>query len=95
MRYVLNFLGFGLKLYLSKWWQVKHSYHILTTKPKDMEIVAGMIKRGHVKPIIGDVVGLSQDEFQRIRSDYQHVMDGKGGVGKLVIQAAKDSGSSY
>lgn len=87
MKYVLNVADFGITSYLTRWWDIKYSYLILEPNGEDLESLKGMVERGELKPIVGDVVGL--EDLEGVRRGCQRVMDGKGGVGKFVVEVVK------
>jgi NADPH:quinone reductase-like Zn-dependent oxidoreductase len=65
------------------WKGVKYSCLLLHGNSADLEKLASWVDDGKVKPIIGMQVKLS--DLEGVRKGCQQIYDGKGGVGKFVI----------
>lgn len=82
MVYMLNFLNFFINKWTS-WKGVNYSYIFMSSKTKDLDRLAQWVEEGKVKPIIGRQAKLS--DLESVRAGCQELYDGKGGVGKFVI----------
>ena len=88
MKYFLDVGAFAIKSYLTTWWGMRYSYKNLYPNGKDLEIIKGMVERGEVNPVVGEVVQL--EDIEGLRKGCKQILDGKGGVGKFVVQVIKD-----
>jgi NADPH:quinone reductase-like Zn-dependent oxidoreductase len=66
------------------WWGVNYSYLVMQGNAKDLQRLKGWVEEGKVKPIVGSVVKLS--DIEGVRKGCQQILDGKGGVGKFVVE---------
>jgi hypothetical protein len=80
---ILNFLDA-----LTRWWigryDVKYDSVLMKVKGGELEIVKGWVEEGKIRPVVGKVLGFG--DLEGIRRECGRVMDGRGGVGKVVIQ---------
>jgi NADPH:quinone reductase-like Zn-dependent oxidoreductase len=67
----------------ASWKGVNYSYLLLRGDPEDLDRLAGWLDEGIVKPVVGTQVKLS--DIETVSKGCQQIFDGKGGVGKLVI----------
>lgn len=88
LKYILDAAEFGVKRYLGNWWGVSYSYYLLEPNGKDLETLKDLVESGGLKPIIGNVVGL--EDLDGVRKGCTQILEGKGGVGKFVVEVIKD-----
>lgn len=67
----------------SAWKGVDYSFLGIDCNTRDLENLARWVDEGKVKPILGKQIKLS--DIDEVRSSCQRILDGNGGVGKLVI----------
>lgn len=83
LKYVLNMVD-----WLFKWWTgrvgVQYTYFIMHPDGKDLGDLAEWVKEGKVTPLVGRTAKFS--DIEGVRKGCQEVMDGKGGIGKFVIE---------
>lgn len=66
------------------WWEgVDYSPLLTVPAGKDLEMLARWVDEGRIRPVVGRQVVLS--DVEGVRRGCQEVLDGKGGVGKFVI----------
>jgi NADPH:quinone reductase-like Zn-dependent oxidoreductase len=68
---------------LTGWKGVNYSYLHLEGNTADLDKLAKWVDEGKVKPVVGIQVRL--EDIEGVRKGCQQIYDGKGGVGKLVI----------
>jgi NADPH:quinone reductase-like Zn-dependent oxidoreductase len=81
--WILNVLDWVLRTY-TRWYGVEYKALVLEGNAKDLERLRGWVEEGKVKPIVGSVVKLS--DMEGVRKGCQQILDGKGGVGKFVVE---------
>jgi len=81
--WILNVVDWVLRTYTG-WYGVEYKALVLVGNAKDLERLRGWVEEGKVKPIVGSVVKLS--DMEGVRKGCQQIMDGKGGVGKFVVE---------
>ncbi|KAE9381692.1 GroES-like protein [Stipitochalara longipes BDJ] len=81
--YILNVVDWVLKTYTG-WFGVNYTALVMVGKAKDLERLSSWVEQGKVKPIVGSVVKLS--DLEGVRKGCQQCLDGKGGVGKFVVE---------
>jgi NADPH:quinone reductase-like Zn-dependent oxidoreductase len=84
LAYILNLADWFLRTYITTWWGVGYAWFDLVPNGKDLKILAGMVDRGELRPVVGEVVKLS--DLEGVRRVCGMVLDGKGGVGKFVVE---------
>lgn len=80
--YVLTLADLFFRKWTS-WHGVKYEYMFIRSRTKDLDRLATWVDEGRITPVIGKQVRLS--DLEGVRAGCQEVYDGKGGVGKLVI----------
>lgn len=65
------------------WKGVNYSYLHLHGNTADLDKLAGWVDEGKLRPVVGMEVKL--EDIEGVRKGCQQIYDGKGGVGKLVI----------
>jgi hypothetical protein len=80
--YILNIMDFFLRSWTS-WGGVNYSYLFMTSKGKDLERISQWVVEGKIKTIVGRQAKLS--DLDGVRAGCQELLEGKGGVGKFVI----------
>jgi len=83
---------FRVMLNLVDWyyrWQagrsgVKYSYMFMSPDAKGLNDFATWIQQGKIKPVVGRTAKFS--DIDAVRKGCQEVYDGKGGIGKFVIE---------
>ncbi len=83
LRYVLNFADWVLRSWTS-WKGVNYTYMFVDGRTEDLNRLASFVEEGKLKPIVGQKVKLS--DVDGVRKGCQQIFDGKGGVGKFVIE---------
>jgi NADPH:quinone reductase-like Zn-dependent oxidoreductase len=83
LEYILNVVDWVFRIYTG-WWGVNYSYLVMQGNAKDLERLKGWVEEGKVKPVVGSVVKLS--DIEGVRKGCQQILDGKGGVGKFVVE---------
>ncbi|KAN0122284.1 GroES-like protein [Hyaloscypha variabilis] len=81
--YILNVVDWLLRTYTG-WYGVSYKALVLVGNAKDLERLSGWVQEGKVKPIVGSVVKLS--DLEGVRKGCQQCLEGKGGVGKFVVE---------
>lgn len=77
-----NFIDF----FLSRWFKfkgVEYTFHFIKPDSVDLDRLTKFVDEGKLKPIIGRRAKLS--DIEGVRAGCQEVLDGKGGIGKFVI----------
>ena len=73
---------------LSKWWvgryQVKVDFVLMKPKGSELERIKEWVEEGKIKPVVGKV--LEFKDLEGIREECMRMSEGKGGVGKVVIE---------
>lgn len=82
MVYVLNFCDWVVRRWMG-WKGVRYSCYYPNSDSRDLDRLAGWVDEGKVVPIVGSRAKLS--DIEAVRKGCQQVFDGKGGVGKFVI----------
>lgn len=74
--------------YVYRWWarryDVNYSYVFMEPKGEDLEELTGFLSRGLIKPVVGRVADL--DNEQAVIAGCQQIYAGQGGLGKFVIK---------
>jgi NADPH:quinone reductase-like Zn-dependent oxidoreductase len=83
LEYILNVVDWVFRTYTG-WWGVNYQYLVMQGNAKDLERLRGWVGEGKVKPVVGNVVKLS--DIEGVRKGCQQILDGKGGVGKFVVE---------
>jgi NADPH:quinone reductase-like Zn-dependent oxidoreductase len=83
IEYILNVVDWVIRTYTG-WFGVSYKGLVLVGNSKDLERLSGWVEEGKLKPIVGRVVKLS--DMEGVRKGCQQVLDGKGGVGKFVVE---------
>jgi NADPH:quinone reductase-like Zn-dependent oxidoreductase len=82
---IMNFVDWGLR-----WWTgrkgVNYSYIFMTPSAKDLDSLSTWIEEGKITPIVGRTAKF--DDLEGVRTGCQQIFDGKGGIGKFVIEMA-------
>ena len=68
---------------LTGWKGVNYSYLHLEGNTADLDRLAKWVDEGKVKPVVG--MQVKMEDIEGVRKGCQQIYDGKGGVGKLVI----------
>lgn len=68
----------------ARWNGINYKYLSLTGNTRDLERLATWVDEGKIKPIVGTTVKLS--DIEGVRKGCQQIYDGKGGIGKFVIE---------
>lgn len=66
------------------WYGVKYDYLFMHPSSDDLGRFTEWIDAGKIKPIVGRTAKL--DDIEAVRSGCQEIYDGKGGIGKFVIE---------
>lgn len=83
LRYILNFADWILRSWTS-WKGVNYTYMFLDGTTEDLDRLSSFVEEGKLKPIVGHTVKLS--DVEGVRKGCQQIFDGKGGIGKFVIE---------
>jgi NADPH:quinone reductase-like Zn-dependent oxidoreductase len=81
--WILNVVDWVLRTYTG-WYGVDYKALVMAGNAKDLERLSGWVEEGKLKPIVGSVVKLS--DVEGLRKGCQQILDGKGGVGKFVVE---------
>jgi len=81
--YILNVVDWALRTY-TWFFGVNYKALVLVGNAKDLERLGGWVEEGKLKPIVGSVVKLS--DLEGVRKGCQQCLEGKGGVGKFVVE---------
>lgn len=65
-------------------WGVKYTYLVMNGNSRDLERMRGWVEEGKVAPVVGSRAKLS--DIEGMRTGCQQILEGKGGVGKFVIE---------
>jgi len=85
LRYTLNFIDWLLRFWIGRS-DIQYEYIFMSPDKKGLEDLSWWIGEGKVKPIIGRTASFT--DIQAVREGCQQIYDGKGGVGKFVIELA-------
>ncbi|KAG0651068.1 NOGO-interacting [Hyphodiscus hymeniophilus] len=85
LKVMLDVVNWVIELWTG-WSGVRYSYLHLVGNTADLEKLAKWVDEGKVKPIVGESVGL--EDIEGIRKGCMRIFEGKGGVGKFVIDIA-------
>jgi len=66
------------------WYGIKYSYNFVRPDGEDLNRLTKAVDDGLLKPVIGTTAKL--EDFEQVKKGCQQVFDGKGGVGKFVIE---------
>jgi NADPH:quinone reductase-like Zn-dependent oxidoreductase len=83
LRWILNAIGMVVTFWTSMS-GVKYLPHFMEPSSKDLARLSQWIDDGKLKPVVGRVARL--DDLDAVRAGCQEVFDGKGGIGKFVIE---------
>jgi NADPH:quinone reductase-like Zn-dependent oxidoreductase len=83
LRFALNFVDWVLRSW-TKWNDVDYGYMSLEGNREDLERLTGWVEEGSLRPVVGEMAGLS--DIEGVRRGCGRILDGKGGVGKFVIE---------
>ncbi|KAG4414148.1 hypothetical protein IFR04_012714 [Cadophora malorum] len=83
MEYILNLMDWFYKSWTS-WKGVQYEYLKVNGNTRDLEALARAVEEGKLKPIVGSRAKLSN--LEGVRNGCQQIMEGKGGIGKFVIE---------
>ncbi|KAG4433336.1 hypothetical protein IFR05_011185 [Cadophora sp. M221] len=83
MVYILNFMDWFYRAWTG-WKGVQYEYLKVNGNSADLEALAKAVEEGKLKPIVGSTAKLS--DLEGVRNGCQQIMEGKGGVGKFVIE---------
>ena len=81
--YILNVVDWALRTY-TWFFGVNYKALVLVGNAKDLERLGGWVEEGKLKPIVGSVDKLS--DLEGVRKGCQQCLEGKGGVGKFVVE---------
>jgi len=83
LRHILNFADWILRSW-TNWKGVNYTYMFLSGTTEDLDRLSSFVEEGKLKPIVGHTVKLS--DVEGVRKGCQQIFDGKGGIGKFVIE---------
>lgn len=83
MVYVLNLMDWFYRMWTGLK-GVQYEYLKVKGNKEDLDALAKAVEEGKLKPIVGSTAKLS--DLEGVRNGCQQVLDGKGGVGKFVIE---------
>jgi len=66
------------------WSGVAYSYLFMHPDGEDLAVLAKLVDEGKLRPVVGRTAKLS--DIEGVRSGCQQIYDGKGGIGKFVIE---------
>ena len=81
--YTLNILD-GVSKFRARRWSVDYQYMFMVPDAKDLEMMAGYIEKGLLRPVIGSTADLKDIEGVKKLAGLAYA--GKGGLGKAVIK---------
>ena len=79
---ILSIVNWIFEMWTS-WNGVNYSYLLLRGNTKDLESLAKWVDEGKVRPVVG--MRVKMEDIEEVRKGCQMIFDGKGGIGKLVI----------
>ncbi|RFU26314.1 hypothetical protein B7463_g10020, partial [Scytalidium lignicola] len=83
VRYALNIVDWGYKTWT--WWKgVRYSYVFMNPDGQDLKRLSKAVEEGSLKPVVGMTAKL--EDIEQVKKGCQQLFDGKGGVGKFVIE---------
>lgn len=65
-------------------WGVKYSYMFLTSGREALDGLKGFVEEGKLRAVVGRTVRLG--DVEEVRNACMQVYEGKGGIGKTVIE---------
>lgn len=79
---------FNMQHWAVKWWigraGVKYTYQLMSPDAHGLELLAGWVAEGKIRPLVGRTARL--EDLQQVRAGCEEVYKGKGGVGKFVVE---------
>jgi NADPH:quinone reductase-like Zn-dependent oxidoreductase len=70
-----------------RWWigrqDIKFDSVLMKADGDELEKIRGWVEEGKIKPVVGKV--LSFDQLELIKEECERIRQGRGGLGKLVI----------
>lgn len=82
MKYFLDFMN-CYYTWKSSRWGVHYTYLLLDESAKDLDMISNWVVEGKLRPIVGSTANLY--DLDEVIKGCQQVYDGRGGVGKFVI----------
>lgn len=79
---LLNSLD-GVSRWRARRWGVEYQYMFLDSNGKDLRELTGYVEQGKLKPVVGTRVDLK--DLEGVKKVAGMVYEGKGGIGKAVI----------
>ncbi|KAH8815150.1 chaperonin 10-like protein [Xylogone sp. PMI_703] len=83
LKQLLNGADWVLRTW-TRWKGVQYTYVFMDPSGKDLDRLTKAIEEGRLKPVIGMTAKL--EDIEQVKKGCQQVFDGKGGVGKFVIE---------
>lgn len=83
LEYAMSFLNWILT-HWTRWKGVGYRYLVMEGRAGDLERMKKWVEEGRLKVIVGSTVKL--EDIRGIREGCQKILDGKGGVGKFVVE---------
>ncbi|KAL2072559.1 hypothetical protein VTL71DRAFT_11902 [Oculimacula yallundae] len=83
IEFFLNLLDWFYRTWTA-WKGVQYAYIKVNGNTTDLEALAKAVEEGKMKPIVGSTAKLS--DLDGVKNGCQQIMEGKGGVGKFVIE---------
>jgi NADPH:quinone reductase-like Zn-dependent oxidoreductase len=83
VKYALNLVDWFFRYWTGRS-GARYSYVFMTPDSKGLEKLANYVKEGKIAPVVGRTAKLS--DINEVRTGCQEILDGKGGVGKFVIE---------
>ncbi|KAH7364177.1 chaperonin 10-like protein [Rhexocercosporidium sp. MPI-PUGE-AT-0058] len=83
VEYVLNVLDWFYRSWTS-WKGVQYEYLKVHGNSADLDALSRAVEEGKLRPIVGSTAKLS--DLEAVKNGCQQIMEGKGGVGKFVIE---------
>lgn len=83
LRYFLNAVDWVYKRWIT-WHGIKYSFVFMHPDGGDLKRLTKAVDEGLLKPVVGRTAKF--EDIEQVREGCQQVLDGKGGVGKFVIE---------
>jgi len=81
-------VGLNIVHFLNQWrtsrYGVTYDYVFMTPGAEDLQRLAVWVEEGKIKPVVGRIV--SFDDIESVRDACNEVYEGKGSIGKMVIE---------
>lgn len=83
LEYTMNLVNWAITKWVG-WKGVGYRYYVMRPSAIDLDRLKRWVEEGKVKVVVGETAKM--ESIEDVRAGCQKVMDGKGGIGKFVIE---------